>query len=293
LKIRKSVAAAILAAAAVGGAIQLAAQAPAPAAGAGRGGGRGAGAGAGGGRPSAYPDRPPADPAVVDRGKALYGVNCNFCHGSDARGGEGGPNLLRSELVLNDKNGELIAPVVQNGRGEMPKLNLSAAQVSDVAAYIHSFKVGGYDISRMVPPSILVGDAKAGEAYFKTTCASCHSVTGDLKGIATKYADPKLLQNHWLIPGGGGGGRGGGGGGTPTTVTVTTASGQKMEGRLGRIDDFIVILTDADGVQRTIRRDGDLPKVEIHDPVEPHKNLLPKYTDKDIHNLTAYLVTLK
>lgn len=293
MKIRKSVAAAILAAAAVGGAIQLAAQAPAPAAGAGRGGGRGAGAGAGGGRPSAYPDRPPADPAVVDRGKALYGVNCNFCHGSDARGGEGGPNLLRSELVLNDKNGELIAPVVQNGRGEMPKLNLSAAQVSDVAAYIHSFKVGGYDISRMVPPSILVGDAKAGEAYFKTTCASCHSVTGDLKGIATKYADPKLLQNHWLIPGGGGGGRGGGGGGTPTTVTVTTASGQKMEGRLGRIDDFIVILTDADGVQRTIRRDGDLPKVEIHDPVEPHKNLLPKYTDKDIHNLTAYLVTLK
>jgi cytochrome c oxidase cbb3-type subunit 3 len=147
----------------------------------------------------------------------------------------------------------------------------------------------------MVPPSILVGDAKAGEAYFKTTCASCHSVTGDMKGIATKYEDPKLLQNHWLIPGGGRGGRGGGGGGggTPTTVTVTTASGQKMEGRLGRIDDFIVILTDADGVQRTIRRDGDLPKVEIHDPVEPHKNLLPKYTDKDIHNLTAYLVTLK
>src|SRR5437868_2262795 len=96
-------------------------------------------------RPPAYPQRAPAAPAALERGKALYGVNCNFCHGSDARGGEGGPNLLRSELVLNDQNGELIAPVVQNGRGEMPKINLTTAQVSEVAAYIHSFKVGGYD----------------------------------------------------------------------------------------------------------------------------------------------------
>src|SRR5271168_3462304 len=93
--------------------------------------------------PPAFPPHPPADPAVVARGKAIYGVNCNFCHGSDARGGEGGPNLLRSELVLNDLNGERIAPVVQNGRGEMPKLNLSREQVAQVAAYIHSFQVGG------------------------------------------------------------------------------------------------------------------------------------------------------
>ena len=142
------------------------------------GGGRGRGAAAGGGRPSAYPDRPPADPAALERGKALYGVHCNFCHGSDARGGEGGPNLLRSELVLNDKRGELIAPVVQNGRGEMPKFNLTTAQIGDIADYIHSFRVGGYDISRMTPPSILVGDATAGKAYFDKTCASCHSVTG-------------------------------------------------------------------------------------------------------------------
>ena len=180
-----------LALAAVALAAQLAAQNPAPA-----GPARG-GRGAAGGRPPAYPERPPADPAVVERGKALYGVNCNFCHGSDARGGEGGPNLLRSELVLNDQNGELIAPVVQNGRGEMPKFNLTAAQVSDIAAYIHSFRVGGYDISRMTPPSILVGDAKAGEAYFKTNCAGCHSATGDLKGIGAKFSDPKQLQNDF------------------------------------------------------------------------------------------------
>src|SRR5947209_16487632 len=124
------------------------AQAPPPAAQGGRGG-RGPGVQ----RPAAYPERPPADPAMVDRGKALYGVNCAFCHGSDARGGEGGPNLLRSALVLNDKNGELITPVVQNGRpdGGMPKLNLTAAQVGDIAAFVHSSRVGGYDISRNRP----------------------------------------------------------------------------------------------------------------------------------------------
>ena len=97
------------------------------------------------------------------------------------------------------------------------------------------------------------------------------------------------------MPGGGRGGRGAGAPGNlkPVTVTVTMPSGKKLEGRLRRIDDFIVTLTDADGTQHTVRRDGDTPKVEIHDPQEPHKQLLTKYTDKDIHNLTSYLVTLK
>jgi cytochrome c oxidase cbb3-type subunit 3 len=243
-------------------------------------------------RPSIFPQHPPADPAVLERGRALYGVSCNFCHGSDARGGEGGPNLLHSELVLNDQKGELIFPVVQNGRGEMPKINLTREQVSDIATFIHGFQVGGYDISRMTPPSVLVGDAKAGEAVFKTKCASCHSAAGDLKGIASKITDPKRLQNTFLMPTPGG--RGGYSSNVPpTTVTVTDASGQKSEGILVRIDDFIVTLRNADGEQQTFRRDGDQPKVEIHDPVKPHRDLLPVYTDAEIHNLTAYLVTLK
>ncbi|SPE33925.1 Cytochrome c, class I [Candidatus Sulfopaludibacter sp. SbA3] len=276
-------------------ALLLAAQGPPQTPPAGAPGGRG---GRGGGFGAAFPQHPPADPAVVDRGKALYGVHCNFCHGSDARGGEGGPNLLRSDLVLNDKNGELIAAVVQNGKGEMPRLSLSYEQVSDIAAYIHSFRVGGYDVSRMVPPSVLVGDSTAGEAVFKTKCASCHSATGDLKGIASKITDPKILQNGFLMPGGGGRGGLGGRGGSPfnvppATVTVTLATGQKVTGRLIRIDDFIVTLTDSDEAQRTFRRDGDVPKVEVHDPLQPHKELLPTYTDKQIHDLTSYLVTLK
>jgi mono/diheme cytochrome c family protein len=270
-------------------------QTPPAAAGAPQAGGRGRG----GARPEAYPQHPPGDPAAIDRGKALFGVQCSFCHGSDARGGEGGPNLIRAEIVMRDQNGETIAPVVQNGRVDrgMPKFDLSATQISDIAAFIHTFRVGGYDISRDRPPTIVVGNAAAGAAYFKATCSGCHSATGDLKGLATKIEDPRSLQQAWLMPGGGGrGGRGGGGGALtvpPVTVTVTMASGQKIEGRLERIDDFLVTLVDTEGLYRTIRRDGDTPKVEIHDPLEPHKKLLGTYTDKDIHNLTAYLVTLK
>jgi mono/diheme cytochrome c family protein len=255
---------------------------------------------AGGGFNTGYPQRAAGDSEAIARGKTAYGIACAFCHGSDGRGGETGPNLLRSQLVLNDQDGELIMPVVQNGRLEkgMPKFDMTAAQVKDIATFIHSFKVGGYDISRMTPPSILVGDAKAGQAYFATTCASCHSLTGDLKGFGAKFPDPKVLQQTWLMPGAGRG-FGGGGGPTPllnvppTTVSVTLGSGETIEGRLGRIDDFIVTLTTADGTFRSVRRVGDTPKVTVNDPLQPHKDLLPKYTDKDIHDLTAYLVTVK
>jgi len=251
-------------------------------------------------RPPAYPVHPQAPADVLETGKALYGVNCNFCHGSDARGGEGGPNLLRSELVLNDKNGENITSVIRNGRLDqgMPKFAFTDKQISDVAAYLHNFKVGGYDISRMTPLTILVGDAKAGEAAFGAKCASCHSVTGDLKGFGARITDAKLMQNTWLMPGGGGRGPRAADGSSltnvpPTTVTVTTASGEKTEGLLGRIDDFIVTLISVDGTQRTFRRDGAAPKVEIHDPLQPHKDLMPTYTDAEIHNITSYLVTVK
>ncbi len=275
------------------------AQTPAPpAAPAGQGRGAGAG-GAGGGNPFAasYPQRPPADPAVVERGKVMWEANCAFCHGRDARGGDSGPSLLRSQLVLNDQAGELMAPVVQNGRIDkgMPKFDLTAAQVSDIAAFVHSFRVGGYDVSRERPVNIVVGSAPAGEAAFKAKCASCHSVTGDLQGFGSKFMDARQLQQTWLMPPTGGG-RGGGPSLTnvpPTTATVTLLSGQKVEGRLGRIDEFLVTLVQEDGTTRSFRRDGALPKVEIRDPLQPHKDLLPKYTDKEIHDITAYLVTIK
>jgi len=259
--------------------------------------------------------RPAGDPAVIERGKTLFDVNCRLCHGADLRGGDmGGVNLLRSQLVLNDKDGELILPVVQNGRQNpgmpvMPPFPLPPEDVKAIAEYVHSVVAtarpqGAPPPGAEVPLNIVVGDAKAGAAYFASKCASCHSATGDLQGIATRVSEPVQLQNLWVAGIGGGGGRGGRGtaaGAAPTeaasrrpvTVAVTTADGQRVEGRLDRIDDFIVTLTPADGMQRTFRRVGDVPKIEITDPLQGHKKLFLQYTDKDIHDVTAYLVTLK
>ena len=163
-------------------------------------------------RPDPYPDRPKAAQEVLDRGKVVYGVNCGFCHGSDAGGGEVGPNLLRSAVVLEDQSGESFwTPIVHGSRADkgMPRVDISNAQISDIAAWLHSLKVA----SRTEADdkiNIVRGDAKAGEAYFQKTCAACHSVTGDLKGFASKMPNPKTLQQNWILPGGGGRGSGGG-----------------------------------------------------------------------------------
>jgi cytochrome c oxidase cbb3-type subunit III len=242
--------------------------------------------------PPAYPDKPPADPAVVARGRQIFSANCSFCHGSDARGGEGGPNLIRSQLVLDDNHGELITNVVQNGRPDkgMPKFDLTTEEIASIATFIHSIPVGGRAATTgVVDP--LVGDAKAGEAYFNGPgkCATCHSVTGDLAGIGAKYTDVRALQGAMLS----GEPRGESSETPRKTVTVTLASGKIIEGRLYQIDDFIVSLMDASGNYYSYPRHGDSPKVVVKNPLQPHLDMLRTLKDDDIHNLTAYLVTLK
>ena len=232
------------------------------------------------------------DKAAVDRGKGLFGVSCGFCHGSDARGGSTGPNLWRSALILTDQTGAEIAKVIREGRPDkgMPPMPLQDAQIADIVAYLHSLPVGGRDQVQQRPASIVVGDAVSGERYFQKTCASCHSATGDLKGLAARYSDPRQLQHAWLMPGSQRGA-------SPVTrrpeVTVTLAGGQVVTGALARIDDFVVSLVDATGETRTYTRTASGPRVEIRDRLEPHRRLVPTYVDADIHNLTAYLVTLK
>jgi len=241
---------------------------------------------------------------LIARGQGIYGVNCRICHGTDLRGGEmGGVNLLRSQLVLNDQKGELILPVVKNGRlnPNMPPMppfpGLPDDDVRALAEYIHSVAATMRGQGNPPPGSepvvlnVVVGDAAAGQKYFAARCSSCHSPTADLQGLATRITDPMMLQVTWVA--GGRGGRGGGGGSKPVMATVTMASGQKIQGALERIDDFIVVVREGDGPPRTIRRDGDVPKVEINDPLDGHRQLLTSYTDKDIHDVTAYLVTLK
>ena len=211
--------------------------------------------------------------------------------------------------MLNDANGERLLPVVRGGRADagMPAIDLTADDVIAAANYIHSVLASARP--QGAPPegpslslNVLVGDAAAGEAYFKATCASCHSTTGDLQGIATRVPDPMQLQNLWV-----GGGRrpgGAGRGGAPeddappsrravATATVTPASGPPVNGRLDRIDDFTVTLILADGTRRTFRRVGDVPEIQINDPLAAHKALLEHYTDADMHNVTAFLMTVQ
>ena len=214
------------------------------------------------------------------------------------RGGDqGGPNLLRSDTVLNDQAGELIAPVVLGGQGAMPPIRVSAEDARALAEYIHSVTAtmrGQGNPPPGAPPElkVLVGDAAAGEAYFKTQCGTCHSGTRSLQGIGSRLSDPTALQNYW-ISAGGELSRGGRGRPRPIPVTVTPGTAQKVEGTLVRLDDFYVVVELADGTQRTFRRSGDQPVVDVRDPLEPHIKLLTAYTDNDIHNVTAYLVTLK
>ena len=274
-------------------------------------GGRGQGRGT---NPGTFPaqQRPPGDPAVIARGKTLYEATCAFCHGKDLRGGDmNGPNLLRSEVTLTDKAGELILPIVHGSRAEkgMPPIAMPDPDVIAVAEYIHSM-LALSPRQGMPPPgeepvvlNILVGDSAAGEKYFAAKCASCHSASGDLQGIATRVEDPKTLQNLW-VSGGAAGGRGGRGRGAapnasgapnPRAIvaTITLPRGEKVEGRLVRLDDFYVAIADADGSIRSFTRRDGIPKVDLKDPAEGHRKLLGELTDADMHNVTAYLATLK
>ena len=251
------------------------------------------------GRAPDYPVRPPAPPEQVARGQQIFRSNCSFCHGSDARGGETGPNLVRDQVVLRDQNGELITPIVQNGipaRG-MPSVGLSAADITDIAAWLHSQPLS----DRGAPSTldILVGNAKEGEAYFNGAghCTQCHSVTGDLAAIGARY-EPKMIQNR-IVSGGGGrsfGRRSAGAAAPklpPTTVTVTLPSGQTITGDLDHISAFVVALRAPDGTYRSFARHDAIPKVVVTNPLQWHIDMLPQWRDSDIHNLTAYLVTLK
>jgi mono/diheme cytochrome c family protein len=235
------------------------------------------------------------DPAAFERGAKFYTTNCGGCHGATGRGGPGAPDLIRSVLVLDDEKGILIAPVLREGRPDMgmPKPGLSEPQIADLVAWLHVQTYAAGHRSTYAFLDVLTGDPKKGEAYFTGAgkCSSCHSASGDLKGIGNRY-DGFALQSRWLQPRGGRGGRGGASK-SAITVTVTPASGKAVTGTLDRVDDFSVSLRDAEGLYRSFTRDGATPKVEIRDPLKVHTDLLGKYTDADIHNVTAYLVTLK
>jgi cytochrome c oxidase cbb3-type subunit 3 len=258
--------------------------------------------------PGTFPamQRKAADPEVIARGKAVFGVNCVPCHGADARGGQlNGPNLLRSQLVLADQDGERIEPVIHDGRPErgMPAFPLDAEDSKAVVEFIHSLTAaspgqGAPPRVEAPPPDIVVGNAEAGRTYFAGHCGACHSADGDLRGIATRVSDAKALQNLWVSGGetsrgGRGRGRGGEPAGPAVTATVTPRGGQPVTGRVVFIDDFEIKIVEADGTLRAFARTGAVPRVVISDPLAKHKELLSTLTDTAMRDVTAYLVTLK
>ena len=245
----------------------------------------------------AYPDRPLAPKDVIDRGKAVYSVNCAFCHGSDAGGGSIGPNLLRSEVVLQDRDGEMILPIVHGARVPqgMPKIDIADNSVPDIAAWLHSLKTGG-NMKSTEKINIVVGNADTGRQTYQQMCSSCHAA-GTMQGFAAKFADPRSMQQAWLLPGGVGGGRPGTNTGpalkVPTVTATVSAAGGPITGRLGSIDDFYVEVITDDSVTHRFTRDNGLPEVAINDPLQGHRALFRKYNDTEIHDITAYLASLK
>jgi cytochrome c oxidase cbb3-type subunit III len=234
------------------------------------------------------------DAATLERGKTAFVSTCGGCHGSNAKGGESGPDLIRSVQVIDDENGNLIGPIVRGGRQAqgMPKFDMTQAQISDIVAFLHEGVRAAAERGTYKILNIVTGNAKAGEAFFNGDgkCNTCHSPAGDLKGIGAKY-DPITLQGRFLMPVGGRPNQRRTT--SPIVVTVTLPSGKSFKGTLERIDDFNVSLTDATGDYHSFARNGALPKVDLNDPIKAHYDMLPKYTDADMHNLTAYLVTFK
>jgi cytochrome c oxidase cbb3-type subunit III len=231
------------------------------------------------------------DAAVAARGEKLYAATCSFCHGPDARGANA-PSLVRSEIVLHDDKGELIGPVILKGRpdkGMPPMPDTSSTQIAEIAEYLHllverAANRGLY--GTLYSNDVLTGDPKAGEAYFNGAggCRVCHSATGDLAHVGSKYTGVNL-QNRWLWPSGGRGGA------AVQQATATLPSGEHVTGRLKQIDDFEVSIVDTNGAYHAWPRDKVM--LDIADPLKAHRELLARYTDMDVHNVTAYLATLK
>jgi mono/diheme cytochrome c family protein len=248
-------------------------------------------------RPAYIPVRA-TDAAAVERGRALFVTRygCASCHAADIRGTDRGNSLLRSIAVMQDANGELIGRAVRASRTHAGRFSsLTEAQLYDISQFTKSFRnIGTGPVEILKPVFPTAGDAVAGRAFFVANCASCHAVTagqtspalnlaGVGAGAGTNGLETRNLQQRWLNPTTN----------KPTMAVVTLANGQRLEGRANSLDELQLVMTLADGTTRTIERDGDSPRIQMTYPLAFHAELPPKLTDKQIHDVTGYLVSLK
>jgi len=238
-------------------------------------------------------DKHVVDSAAADRGRRTYAAECINCHGTHTRGGDNGADLVRSLVVLHDRYGNELGPFLRKGHPTQttPSANLTQTQVEELSHLLHQELYatlrGALDVQ-----NVLTGDAKAGAVFFNGAgkCSTCHSPTGDLAGIGKRY-EPVNLQQRFLFPQAGRGGRGSAPS-RPTMATVTPPSGAPVSGTLLQIDDFNVSLRDASGEYHAWKRTPAL-KVVKNNPFAVHIELLDQYTDKNMHDIVAYLETLK
>jgi cytochrome c oxidase cbb3-type subunit III len=237
---------------------------------------------------SQQPDAKQEAAAAAERGKKQFAQSCGFCHGPDATGARG-PDLVRSAMLAHDVNGNLIGEVIKNGRPDkgMPPLPATEDQIADIAAFLHARAKEALQSSG-VPAQypvekLLTGNLEKGKAFFEGAggCKNCHSPTGDLAGVAKKYSSIELEANM-LYPDF-----------KPPTATITLPTGEKISGVVSHIDDFVVSIRvgDKSGWNRAFARDA--VKVELIDPATAHRELLPKLSQDDMHNLYAYISSLK
>jgi len=253
--------------------------------------------GGGGGGTAGPADKPLVDFAAAERGKTVWVAECVTCHGPQARGTDTGPNLLRSLVFLRDRYGNEIGPFLKKGhplQSGKPATSLTDAQITDLSHFLRKQLIDTLrGAATFTVQPFKTGDAKAGEAFFNGAgkCSGCHSPAKDLAGIASRY-ETVDIQQRMLFPGGGRGRRGGPPPASAVRVTVTPQGGAPVSGVLVYMDDFVVSLQEPNGTYRSFRRTSSL-KVDKTDPLEAHHALLDTITDKNIHDLVAYLETLR
>jgi cytochrome c oxidase cbb3-type subunit 3 len=230
-------------------------------------------------------------PEQVQRGQTRFVAECGFCHGRDASGGEGGTDLTRSTLVAEDTRGDKIGALVRTGRVDrgMPAFDVDQGDLIAIVAFIQDQKKKaeslaggrrGVDIQ-----DLKTGSAEQGRQYFNGTggCNKCHSASGDLAGVGTRFQGLALLQ-RMLYPAGRPAP-------APPTVSVTLPSGQVVTGKLAYRDEFTIALVDSAGWYRSWAQTA--VKSNIDDPLSAHFDQLGKYSDEAMHDVFAYLQTLK
>ena len=130
------------------------------------------------------------DPQALKMGGRLFASNCSVCHGSDAKGAYGFPNLTDNDWLYGGEP-ETIKTTIRGGRqAAMPAWRdvIGEDGIRNVAAYVRS--LSGRDV-----PEGINADVEQGQKIFATNCVACHGPEG--KGTHAMGA-PNLTDNIWL-----------------------------------------------------------------------------------------------